>query len=138
MTPTGLYRTASMLHVLATAGNTYAVVRFWQAGGALNSMPLPEDHRVKYGPVVLALGVFCSMCIAFASYLSWHLGQLAKTAPHAIGNVGWALFVYQILGVYVSFSQLSGVVRMLSVALAICTGSAAWLTRRSGVTTQAD
>jgi len=56
MKATALYRTASALLALAAAGNTYGVVRFWQAGGALNSMPFPEDHRVSYGPVLLALG----------------------------------------------------------------------------------
>ena len=131
MKATALYRTASILLVLAAAGNTYAVVRFWRAGGALNSMPLPEDHRVTYGPVVLALGVFCSLCVVFAAYIAWHLGTLAKMTPQAIGALGWGLFAYQILGVYVSFHELSGLVRILSVALAICTGWAAWLTRGS-------
>jgi hypothetical protein len=131
MNATALYRTASILLMVAAAGNTFGVVRFWQAGGALNSVPLPEDHRVSYGPVVLALGIFCSLCVVFAAYLSWHLGALAKTTPQAIGGLGWALFGYQILGVYVSFNELSGLVRILSVGLAICTGWAAWLTRRS-------
>jgi hypothetical protein len=131
MNATALYRTASILLMVAAAGNTFGVVRFWQAGGALNSVPLPEDHRVSYGPVVLALGIFCSLCVVFAAYLSWHLGALAKTTPQAIGGLGWALFGYQILGVYVSFNELSGLVRILSVGLAICTGGAAWLTRRS-------
>jgi hypothetical protein len=129
MNSTTLYRTTSALLAVAAAGNTYAIVRFWQAGGALNSMPLPEDHRVSYGPVVLALGVFCSLCIVFAAYLAWHLGTLASTAPHAIGALGWILFAYQLLGVFVSFNELSGLVRILSLALAVCTGWAAWLTR---------
>ena len=34
-----------------------------------------------------------------------------------------------VLGVYVSFNELSGLVRILSLALAICTGWAAWLTK---------
>jgi len=129
MNATALYRTASTFLVVAAAGNTYGIVRFWQAGGALNTVPLPEDHRVSYGPLVLALGVFCSLCVVFAAYLAWHLGTLARTTPHAIGALGWALFAYQLLGVYVSFNELSGLVRILSVALAICTGWAAWLTR---------
>jgi len=62
MKATVLYRTASILLIVAAAGNTYAVVRFWQAAGAMNTVPLPEDHRLSYGPVVLALGVFCSLC----------------------------------------------------------------------------
>jgi len=69
MKAAALYRTVSILLGLAAAGNTFAVVRFWQAGGALNSIHLPEDPRVSYGPVLLALGVFCSLCIVFAAYL---------------------------------------------------------------------
>jgi hypothetical protein len=68
----------------------------------------------------------------FAAYLAWHLGTLARTAPQAIGALGWALFAYQLVGVYVSFIELSGLLRILSVALAICTGWAAWLTRGAG------
>lgn len=129
MKAAALYRTASILLVVAAAGNTYGVVRFWQAGGAMNSMPLPEDHRVSYGPVLLVLGIFCSLCVLFAAYLAWHLGTLTRTNPQAIGALGWVLFAYQLLGVYVSFKELSGLVRILSVALAICTGWAAWLSR---------
>jgi hypothetical protein len=124
-----LYRTASILLVLAAAGNTFAVVKFWQAGGAMNTTPLPEDHRLAYGPVLLALGVFCSLCILFAAYLSWHLATLATPASRSIRALGWALFAYQLLGVYVSFTELSGLVRILAVALAISTGWAAWLSR---------
>jgi hypothetical protein len=130
MTASSLYRTASVLLVVAAAGNTFGVVRFWQAGGALNAIPLPEDHRVTYGPVVLALGVFCSLCILFAALLAWHLGTMANTAPHAIGVLGWALFGYQLIGVFVAFNELSGLVRILTLLLAICCGWAAWLSRR--------
>jgi len=129
MKATALYRTASVLLVIAAAGNTYGIVRFWQAGGAMNTVPLPEDHRLSYGPVVLILEVFCSLCVLFAAYLAWHLGALIKTAPQAIGAMGWVLFAYQLLGAYVSFNELSGLVRILTVALVICTGWAAWLSR---------
>ena len=129
MKASALYKTASILLLVADAANTYGVVRFWQAGGAMNRVPLPEDHRISYGPVVLVLGVFCSLCVLFAAYLAWHLSVLATTTPQAIGALGWALFAYQLLGVYVSFNELSGLVRILAVALAICTGWAAWLSR---------
>ena len=74
MKATVLYRMASILLFVPAAGNTYGVVRFWQAAGAR----------------------------------------------------GWTLFAYQLLGVYVSLNVLSGPVRILSVALAICTGWAGW------------
>jgi hypothetical protein len=136
MKATALYRTASVLLLVAAAGNTYGVVRFWQAAGAMNTAPLPEDHRLSYGPVLLALGVFCSLCILFAAYIAWHLGELARTTPQAIGALGWALFTYQLLGVYVSFNELSGLVRILAVALAVCTGWAAWLSRGASSASQ--
>jgi hypothetical protein len=129
MKASALYKIASILLLVAAAANTYGVVRFWQAGGAMNRVPLPEDHRISYGPVVLVLGVFCSLCVLFAAYLAWHLSVLATTTPQAIDALGWALFVYQVLGVYVSFNELSGLVRILTIALAICTGWAAWLSR---------
>jgi hypothetical protein len=87
-----LYRSASFLLVLAAAENSFAVERFWRTGGAMNSRPLPENHRVSYGPVLFALGVFCSLCIVFAAYLAGHLGSLAKTHPQCIGALGWMLF----------------------------------------------
>lgn len=129
MRATAHYKTASILFILAAPGNTYAVVRFWQAGGATNMVPLPEDHRLAYGPVLFALGVFCSLCILFAAYLAWHLATMAATPSRSTAALGWALFAYQLLGVYVSFTELSGLVRILAVALAISTGWAAWLSR---------
>ena len=56
MKATALYRTASILLFVAAAGNTYAVVRFWQAAGAMNTVPLPADRRLTYGPVILWQG----------------------------------------------------------------------------------
>ncbi len=126
MKATALYRTASILLVVAAAGNTYAVVKFFQIAGAMSQVPFPQAHGLSYTSVVVALGVFCSLCVLFGACLAWHLGALARTSPQAIGVLGWVLFAYQLLGVFVSFNALSGVVRMLTVALAICTGWAAW------------
>ena len=96
-------------------------------GNKLGAPPRRSPSLLR--PVVLALGVFSSLCVLFGAYLAWHLGALARTTPQAIGALGWALFAYQLLGVYVSFNELSGLVRILAVVLAICTGWAAWLSR---------
>ena len=82
MKATALYRTASILLFVAAAGNTYAVVRFWQAAGAMNSVPLPEDHRLTTAQCFSHSGcsvhcVFCSAHILPGIWVRWQ-GQLLK------------------------------------------------------------
>lgn len=135
MKATVLYRTASILLVVAAAGHTYSLVRFWYEAGSMDPARFPFAHaHFTYAQVVLVLGLFCSLCILFGAYLAWHLGALARTNPQAIGALGWFLFAYQLVGVYVSCNVLSGPVRILTVVLAVCTGWAAWLSRGSSAT----
>lgn len=129
MKATTLYRVAGALLLLVVAGNAYALVNFWHVAGRMDPVRFPAGHSgFSYAQVVLGLGVFSTLCVLFGAYLAWHLGTLARTTPHAIGALGWALFAYQLIGVYVSFIFLSGPVRLLSVVIAICVGWAAWLT----------
>jgi hypothetical protein len=135
MKATPLYRTASILLTVAAAGNAYSFVKFWHDAGAKDPARFPFAHaHFTYAQVVLALAVFCSLCVLFGAYLAWHLGSLARTNCQAIGALGWFLFAYQLAGVYVSFNVLSGPVRILAVILAVCTGWAAWLSRGSTAT----
>jgi hypothetical protein len=130
MKATKLYRTASGLLFLWAAGNTYGLLMFWHAAGSMNPVRFPVGHSgFSYAQVVLGYEVFCSFCVLFAAYLAWHLGALARTTPHAIGALGWVLFAYQLVGVYISWIFLSGIVLVLSAGIAICTGWATWLTR---------
>lgn len=128
MKATAFYRVASGLLLVAAAGNTYGLVQFWQHVGRMNPMRFPWGHsEFSYAQVVLGMELFCSLCVLFAAYLAWHLGVLARTNPRAIGGVGWVLFAYQLVGVYISWIFLSGFVRVLALALALCVGWAAWL-----------
>jgi hypothetical protein len=130
MKATKLYRTASGLLFLWAAGNTYGLLLFWHAAGSMNPVRFPVGHSgFSYAQVVLGYEVFCSFCVLFAAYLAWHLGALARTTPHAIGALGWVLFAYQLVGVYISWIFFSGIVLVLSAGIAICTGWATWLTR---------
>src|ERR1700680_4646845 len=95
-----------------------------------------EPSAFPSGPLRLLLRsgrtwyeVFCSFCVLFAAYLAWHLGTLARTMPKAIGGVGWILFAYSLVGVYISWIDFSGFVLLLTAAIAICIGWATWLTR---------
>ena len=124
-----LYRIASVLLILVAAGNTYSLLRFWQVAGSMNPALFPLGHKgITYFQVVVALESFCSLGVLFGAYLAWHLGGLARTIPRAIGALGWGLFAYELVGVYISFMFLAGPPRILAVGIAVCTGCASWLT----------
>jgi hypothetical protein len=128
MKATVLYRTAGILLFVAAAGHTYGLLNFWHAAEPMTPVHFPWGHTgYSYAQVVLGLGLFCSLCLLLGAYLAWHLGTLARTTPQSIGALGWVLFAYQLVGVCISFMCLSGPVRMIAIALAVCIGWAAWL-----------
>jgi hypothetical protein len=130
MKATVFYRIVSGLLVVVAAGNTFGLVRFWQAVGSVSPVRFPWGHSgFSWGQVVLGMEVFCSLCVLFGAYVAWHLGGLARRSPEAIGAMGWMLFAYQLLGIYISLIFLSGFVRVLAICIAICAGYAAWLSR---------
>ena len=130
MKATTLYRVASLLLIVTVAANTAWLVFFWHAGGPTNSAHFPFGHRpLTYAQVILALNVFCSLCVLFGAFLSWHLGALALTAPQFVGTLGWGLVAYQTVGAFVALYYLSGFAFLITAAVAICT---AWATSLVG------
>lgn len=128
MRATVLYRIASALLIVIAAGNTYSLLRFWQVVRSMHPLFFPLGHTgITYTQVVAGYELFCSSCLLFGAYVAWHLGDLAKTSPKAIGALGWILFVYQLGGIYISFMFLSGLVRLVVVGIAVCIGWANWL-----------
>jgi hypothetical protein len=128
MKPTLLYRISSVLLVVWAAGNTYGVLRFWQVAGLMSPVHFPVGHRpLTYAQVVLGLGLFCSAYVLFGAYLAGHLSALLQKTPQAIGVLGWVLFAYQVITVYISWAALSGIALLLSAGIAICIGWASWL-----------
>ncbi|MGA8595880.1 MAG: hypothetical protein WB676_14270 [Bryobacteraceae bacterium] len=126
MKATVLYRIAGSLLIAFFAGNSYFFVRVRQTSESMNVMHF--GHRaLTYAQVFLGLGLFCSLCALFGAYLAWHLGALARTTPQAIGALGWVLFSYQVIAVFVTWIIFSGLVVILSAAIAICTAWATWL-----------
>jgi hypothetical protein len=123
-----LYRIGSVLLFLWAAGNTYGLLMFWHVAGPMAPVHFPWGHSgFSYAQVVLGYQVFCSLCVLFAAYLAWHLGNLARRTPQAIGAVGWVLFAYLLVGVYISWIFFSGFVLLLSAAIAVCVGWASGL-----------
>lgn len=132
MKATPLFRIASVLLFVAAAGNTYGLLNFWRVARAMAPVRFPIGHAgFSWAQVVLGQEVFCSLCVLFGAYLAWHLGGVARSTPQAIGAVGWVLFAYQLVGVYISLIFLSGFVLILAAVIAICVGWAAWLSTGS-------
>jgi len=131
MKATRLYRTSSVLLFLAALGNTFGLLNFWHVAAPLPPVRFPIGHApFSYAQVVLGYQVFCSFCVLFAAYLAWHLGTLARRTPQAIGTVGWVLFAYLVVGVYISWIFFSGFVLLLTAAIAACVGWATWVSTR--------
>jgi hypothetical protein len=128
MKATVLYRIASVLLFLAGAANGYFVSRFRQLSEPIAGMHLPVGHSgFTYAQLVIALELFCSLCVLFAAYLAWYLGALAQRTPQAVGALGWVLFAFQMVGLYISWIFFSGFVLVLSAVIAICIAWATWL-----------
>lgn len=132
MKATLLYRISSALLVIFAAANAAWLLYFWHIEQGMNPVHFPFGHSgLSYAQVILALELFCSFCVLFAAYLAWHLGTLARTAPQAIGALGWILLAYQAVGAFVALFYLSGFAFMVSVATAICTAAATSLVDRT-------
>jgi hypothetical protein len=137
MKATVLYRTASVLLFVVSVGTTLAFLHGWHVAASMAPVPFPSGHTgFSYAQVVLGLGLFCSLWILFGAYLAWHLGALARTAPRTIGVLGWLLFVYQLVGFYLSTIFCSAPPQILLAAISICVGWASWLTTTRRVTEQ--
>lgn len=124
MKATILFRVASFLLIVTVAANTAWLVFFSRAGGPTNSAQFPFGHRaLTYAQVIVALEIFCSLCVLFGAFLSWNLGTLARTAPHFASILGWSLVAYQTVAVFVTLFYFSGFAFVITAAAAIC---AAW------------
>jgi hypothetical protein len=135
MTATLFYRISSLVLVLFAAGHTLGFLKF--------KAPTPEGVAVQqamdnvrfslenksysYGDFYRGLGLFCTAYLLFAAFLAWHLGDLARNNPQAIGYLGWAFFVLQVAGIFISWRYFVLPPTIFSAVLAILTGWAAWL-----------
>src|SRR5436853_6500991 len=84
-----------------------------------------------YGDFYRGFGLSCTVSTLLSAFLSWHLGQLARSTPTAAGFMGWAFFILQLPGVVLSFLYFGPPPMVLSVVVALILGCAARLTSRS-------
>ena len=83
-----------------------------------------------YGAFYRGFGLSCTVSMILSAFLCWHLGDLARSAPAAIGALGWVFFVAQVVGVVLSFLYFGLPPMVLSALVALIVGVAAFLAGR--------
>jgi len=135
MKATILYRIAAVVFVLFAVGHTVGFLSFkapTPEGRAVRESMDTQRFQVKgaslsYGGFYTGFGLSATANLVFSAFLAWHLGTLAAKNPSAIGLLGWAFCALQIVGVVLSFVYFSTPPAVLSAAVTLCLGWAAWL-----------
>ena len=139
MAATRLYRIAAVIFVLFAVGHTFGFLslRAPSAEGqavydAMNNVHFTDGgHSYSYGGFYRGFGLSCTVSMILSVFLSWHLGELAKSNPSAIGVLGWIFFLAQVAGVVLSFLYFGLPPMVLSCVMAVIVGLAAWLAQRA-------
>jgi hypothetical protein len=96
---------------------------------AMKSVHFPIDGKeYSYDSFYTGFGLQVTAYLLFSALLAWHLGSLAATSPHAIGFIGWAFFVLQVVGLVLSVVYFFPITWIFSGVVALCVGLAAWFT----------
>jgi hypothetical protein len=132
-----LYRIASVLLVLFSAGHTLGFLKFkapTAEGVAVREAMAKVVFSVggksfSYDRFYVGFGLFITVSLLFSAFLSWHLGTLAGRNPEAIGALGWAFFVVQLASLVLSWLFFFTITALFSGLVALCVGWATWLVK---------
>ncbi len=135
MTPTLLYRSASLLLILFAAAHTFGFLKFVPPsaeGVAVRDSMSRVTFRVRgsefsYGKFYRGFGLMISAYLLFAAFVAWQLGTVARSNPQAIGPLGWAFCVTQIVSLVLGWIYFAAEPAILSAMIALCVGWASWL-----------
>jgi len=138
MSATLLYRIAAFVFALFALGHTYGFLSLRApseegraVSDAMNTVHFELGGRsFSYGGLYRGFGLSCTVSLVLSAFLSWHLGDLARSAPSAIGALGWVFFVTQLAGVVLSFLYFVLPAMVLSALVAAIVGLAAFLVGR--------
>jgi hypothetical protein len=131
---TTLYRIAAVLLILFALGHTVGFLRL--------TPPTPEGIAVRdamekvhfqirggdysYGGFYRGFGLFVSVFVLFAAFLSWRLAGLAPANPQAASALGWGLCVTMLGSLALCLLYFGPAPVGLSALVAVCLGWAAW------------
>lgn len=137
MTPATLYHIASAILILFAAGHTLGFLRFTPATAegrsvkdTMDSVRFPLGSRsYSWGGFYRGFGIYITAYLLFSAALASHFASLAQTDPQAIGLMGWALCLLQVVGLVLSWLYFAPITAIFSALAAGCLGWAAWLVR---------
>lgn len=135
MNATLLYRIAAFIFVLFAVGHTYGFLSLRPPSpegravyDSMNNVRFEVGGRsFTYGAFYRGFGLSCTASMILSAFLCWHLGTLARSAPAAIGMLGWVFFAVQVVGVVLSFLYFGPPPMVLSSVVAAIVGVAAFL-----------
>ncbi len=133
MSATLLYRIAVFVFALFALGHTYGFLSLRPPSpearavfDAMNTVHFKVGgQNFSYGGFYRGFGLSCTVSMLLSAFLSWHLGELARSAPGAIGALGWVFFAAQLAGVALSLLYFGLPPMVLSALVAAIVGVAA-------------
>jgi hypothetical protein len=129
------YRIASVLFILFAAGHTFGFLAFKPPsaeGLAVRDAMQSVHFQVKgssftYGQFYTGFGLYATVYLLFSAFLAWHLGDLARTNPQAIGSLAWVFAAVQVASLILSWRYFLLPPVILSALVATCLAWAGWL-----------
>jgi hypothetical protein len=137
MKATLLYRIASALFILFAAGHTFGFLSFKPASpeglavrDAMNTVHFHMNgSSFTYGGFYTGFGLYATVYLLFSAFLAWHLGDLARSNPSAIGALAWVFVAAQVASLVLSWRYFLLPPVILSALVAACLAWAGWLVR---------
>lgn len=135
MSPTVLYRFAAVMLVLFAAGHTVGFLTFVPASAeglavhdGMNNVRFDYGGKqYTYGGFYKGFGLTITAFLLFSAIVAWNLSSLARTAPRAVGVIGWSLCVLQLVSCFLSWRYFFPPPVILSALAAIAIGWATWI-----------
>jgi len=135
-----LYRIASVIFVLFAAGHTVGFLTLVPPSPearavyeGMNSVHFQlRGESFSYGGFYRGFGLSITVTLLFSAFLAWYLGTLAGSNPQAIGWLGWAFTLVQVISIVLSWKYFATGPAIFGAVVAICLGWAAWLVGGKG------
>lgn len=137
MTPSLLYRIASVLLVLYTLGHTFGFQHVDPRWGVDDLIDRLRTTRFtaqgrqgrSYWGFVLGFGYFCTVLMLFTALLAWQLGGLPRATLATMPVITWGFALSFVAATIVTVRYFFIAPITFSTLVTICLTLAAWLSR---------
>ncbi len=137
MTPSLLYRIASVLLVLYAAGHTFGFQHVdprWGVDALVNGLrttrfTVQGRQGRSYWGFILGFGYFCTVLMLFCALLAWQLGGLPPTTLASMPVITWGFALSFLVATIVTVRYFFVAPITFSTLVTMCLFAAAWLSR---------